>query len=248
MKELFIIRHARTVHNLGDSPSLDSPITDFGEKQSKLLGRFFKEQKLLTEGFRFITSPFLRCLQTASFMLEGAGEEKQEFVRHCDMSELSPPSRVRFHVQSLAHEYLGHYHFKDKRSLHIQNRKDLFSDMEWMSYPTLGMDFIHETNEEFMHRIRSLYYRLPDKAVVITHGLPAMALMHVASDPTFRYMPVWDWCLDNASITWVKNGRIIWRGLNLFWEDEGWAYGLTRERYDEDVIPVHERTNCVTVW
>jgi broad specificity phosphatase PhoE len=226
MKEIFIIRHARTTHNLGEDPSLDSPITTFGWNQAKLLGKFFRKQRLIDDSFSLFVSPFLRTVQTADFMWKEMGESQDE-------DALENLCREKFTVQPLAHEYLGHYHFKDgKKEFHVPNR-DGFRSCNWSGFPKLGMNFAHETNEEFMHRIRRLYQSLPERSVVVTHGLPAFALMHVASDPSYNHMPVWDWCIDNASVTWVKDGRIIWRGLNLFWEEESWAYGLTRERYDE---------------
>jgi hypothetical protein len=57
----------------------------------------------------------------------------------------------------------------------------------------------------------------PKKLVVVTHGLPAFVLRYIDSD-NVSHLPLWDYSLDNASITWIKRGRVVWHGRNIYHE------------------------------
>ena len=74
---------------------------------------------------------------------------------------------------------------------------------------------------EFVHEIglipKLLGVPLPQKSVVVTHGLPAFTLMHVAKG-NVESVPIWDHSIDNCSITYLKGGRVIWHGRNLYHE------------------------------
>lgn len=193
--ELIIIRHARSKYNLRDSDDLDDGISEFGEKQAKNVGDFVHSSLDLTE-HKFYTSPFLRCLQTADF--------------------IASPSEISPIVMPQLREYLNH----SGRGVHVPNRKEIFSKMNWNVYPDIGETYAEEFNETFLHRMHEAYMLLPEKSVVVTHGLPALALLHVATETRTNSVPVWDHSIDNCSITIIRRGRVIWRGRNLYHEHD----------------------------
>lgn len=191
MKELIIIRHARSEHNSGATTSLDSPITKWGEHQAQVLGQFLSANFNL-DNFKFYTSPFLRCLQTANCFPFG------EFNVSCNLRE-----------------YINH----DGDSVVIPPRHDKFfqGEFNWDGFCE-EKTYQKETNEQLIDRLYEFYYQLPEKALVVTHGLPALVLGHIATN-TNHVVPVWDYSLDNCSITRILNGRYIWRGRNLHYEN-----------------------------
>jgi broad specificity phosphatase PhoE len=193
-EELIIIRHARSKHNIQKSDDLDDGISEFGERQARNVGKFF-ESSVDLSGYSFYTSPFLRCLQTADIISS-----------YCDMQPIIMPQ---------LREYLNH----SGRSVQVPNRKEMYPRMNWAVYPDLGELYAEEFNEIFLHRMHEVHELLPNKSIVITHGLPALALFHVATTNT-RSVPVWDHSIDNCSITIVKRGRVIWHGRNLYHEYE----------------------------
>ncbi len=193
-KELIIIRHARSEHNCGLTNNLDSPITKWGDIQSKAVGQFLSFNLDLSD-FKFYTSPFLRCLQTASNFPFGT-----------------------FHVSCNLREYINHDSLEGQNVI-IKPRSEEFSmfNFNWGNFRE-ERTYQKETNEQLVDRLYDFYYALPDKSLVITHGLPALVLSHIATN-TNHVIPVWDYSLDNCSITRIVNGRYIWRGRNLHYEN-----------------------------
>jgi len=193
-EELIIIRHARSKYNLRLSEDPDDRISEFGEKQSRNVGSFLGKEVNL-EDHKFHTSPFLRCLQTSDIISS-----------LCGMQPIVMPQ---------LREYLNHGGVKAE----VINRKGLFPRMNWEVYPEEGEIYDQEFNEVFMHRMYEAHSILPEKSIVCTHGLPALALLHVASTNT-RSVPIWDHSIDNCSITIIRKGRVIWHGRNLYHEYE----------------------------
>jgi broad specificity phosphatase PhoE len=193
-EELIIIRHARSRHNIRLSEDVDDGLSEFGERQARNVGVFFAEEVDLT-GFEFFTSPFLRCLQTSEIISS-----------RCGMNPIVMPQ---------LREYLNH----GGRAAEVINRKGMFPRMDWSIFPDEGEVYEEEFNETFLHRMHEAYHLLPEKSVVCTHGLPALVLLHVASSNT-RSVPVWDHSIDNASMTIIRKGRVIWHGRNLYHEHE----------------------------
>jgi broad specificity phosphatase PhoE len=193
-KELIIIRHARSMHNCGQTDCLDSPITKWGDIQSKVVGQFLSSNLDLSD-FEFYTSPFLRCLQTAYNFPCGT-----------------------FRVSCNLREYINHDGV-DGEVVNIKPRIEEFSmgNFDWGNFRE-ERTYQKETNEQLVDRLYEFYYNLPEKSLVITHGLPALVLSHIATN-TNHVIPVWDYSLDNCSITRIVNGRYIWRGRNLHYEN-----------------------------
>jgi broad specificity phosphatase PhoE len=187
-KQLIIIRHARSKLNVRVSEDLDCGITDYGFHQAKNVGKFLSKHVDLT-GSYFFTSPFLRCLQTA-------GSIAEQFV-----------GPITFQIDWRVREYINHA----GREVHVPRR----SNEPGIIGNYQDTTFKDESNEEFLNRICSFHSDLPDSSVVVTHGLPAMLLLHVATHTNVNYVPIWDHSIDNCSITLIKNGRLIWMGRNL---------------------------------
>ena len=194
-KDLIIIRHARSKFNLRSSDHLDDSLSEFGERQARNNGEFFKEAMDVT-GHTCYTSPFLRCLQTTALM--NASVKLQPIV----LPELR--------------EYLNH---SSGRSVHVPNRQNEYCQFNWNRYPDAGEEYKEEFNETFLQRMHDAYHQLDDSSIVVTHGLPALVLLHVASENTTS-VPVWDHSIDNCSISVIRKGRVVWRGRNLFHEQD----------------------------
>jgi len=198
-EELIIIRHARSQHNMGETDDLDCGITEFGIRQANNVGKFLQHQffsgKFDIKDWNIYTSPFLRCLQTTDHIFSQLSSIKKPIV--------CPSLR----------EYLNHSgNFVDIPIRHTY-------DFDWSSFPNDRMEFVSEQNETFLERIHNAHDVIGNRSIVVTHGLPACALKHVAAYNA-NYVPVWDNSIDNCSITWLRNGRVVWHGRNLYNEVE----------------------------
>ncbi len=186
--ELIVIRHARSLHNANKTENLNSDLTPWGENQADHVGKFLSE-KINFNGFKFFTSPFKRCLET-SFLIN----------RHI---------KQKFIVDPIWREYLNH----SRQSVTIT--PDLFhgGEFNWDGYQEC-VTFDEEFNETFINRIQNGFDKLPEKSLVVTHGLPALQLIHVATGRS-QSVPIWDYSLDNCSITYIVKGRVVWHGRNV---------------------------------
>lgn len=194
-EELFVIRHARSQHNVRDEEGLDAGITEWGERQAENVANFLKDQIDL-EGFTFITSPFYRCLLSSLPIADKFG--------------------ISFEVWPEFREYLNH----SGKECVVRHRTDM-PKFDWSRFAVDGQVqtetlYKEEYNEVFLNRIHDGYTLLPEKSVVVTHGLPAITLTTIAKG--HLHMPVWDYSISNASITYIKRGRTIWHGRSLYHE------------------------------
>lgn len=196
--ELIIIRHARSDNNIAQTDEPDCGITEFGKRQAENVGKFLASHLELA-GFACYTSPFLRCLQTASPIGSAIGKH--------------------FTVFSLFREYINH----NDREVFIKNHygnKELKS-INWNGFPEQGVTFVDEFNETFLDRMLAAHEALPNRSIVVTHGLPALMLLNIAKDPTINHIPLWDHSIDNCSITRIVKGKVVWHGRNLYHEIDG---------------------------
>lgn len=197
-KELIIIRHARSMNNVGKCDSLDSSITPWGIKQAKNVGKFLSS-KMDLKDFKFFTSPFLRCLETCSHINEAFYNKNS------------------FQIKSELREYINH----SGTNVHVPNRWNDFDEKNgiyWHNFPLDGINYNQEFNEQIFGRLNDFYQSLPPKSLIVTHGLPLMVLSHIATNNN-HVIPVWDYSIDNCSITYIINGRKIWHGRNLYHEE-----------------------------
>lgn len=197
-EELIIIRHARSKYNTRETDNLDDYITPWGHRQAKGVGEFMAKHMNLNIGygpndFRCFTSPFVRCLQTAKYIAKSLD--------------------CHFAIDKAWREYLNH----SRRDVHVERRDNWGSEFQWGYYPREGVLFKDEFNEEFIERITGGFDRLPQKSIVVTHGLPALLLLKVATGVRDS-IPIWDYSIDNCSITHIVKGRVVWHGRNIFHE------------------------------
>jgi len=191
-QQLIIIRHARSVYNIRQTNELDSPLTEHGEKQAQTVAKFVAKHMKLG-WFTAYTSPFLRCIQTAK--------------------QIAEETKLKFVVMEELREYINHSgrmvdvkcHLTDKNRQHFA----------W-PYPGDQFFFKDEFNEDFLNRMVKAYHKLDTRSIVVTHGLPAMLLAKIAMNPATHEVPIWDHSINNASITYIINGRPVWYGRALY--------------------------------
>lgn len=223
-EELIIIRHARSKHNVRLTDSIDEDITEFGERQARNVGRFLREELQLdchAEGWSYFTSPFLRCLQTSRIL--------QHWM-----------TGVKFEIMHELREYLNH----TGRQCFVPSRAKEFIEFDWSWYAEEGTTYYDEFNENYLHRMCDAYNKLPQKSLVVTHGLPAFTLMHIAKG-NVDSVPIWDHSIDNCSITYIKRGRVIWHGRNLYHEFENYDRSLYH-RFAHDGVTRQTESNTTT--
>lgn len=198
-KEVIIIRHGRSQYNIDHTlRDADSPLTEYGRQTVENVGRYLADVLDRSHSWKFFTSPFDRCLQTASPIIR-------------EIREVHDPWIPRFAVIPELREYLNHYGEEatiPSRTGSADYNEEFF---DWNRYQK-AMTFAPEQNEEFLNRMHDAYDKLAPNSVVVTHGLPGMVLREIAKNPGLSSVPVWDHSLDNASITWIKRGRTIWSG------------------------------------
>ncbi len=209
---LIIIRHARNKGNIRETDDPNAGLTDFGFRQAERVGDFLKKYVCdqLTY-FSCYTSPFLRCLQTAEKLFPRIS------------------SNIHSYVVNDLREYINHGY--QEVSIDGYCRNSTYAKMfSWQDgRPTLN--FLAETNEEFLNRMYRVYDSLAKESIVVTHGLPALMLLKIATGKG-DVVPIWDHSLDNASITLIENGRLKWHGRNLYHELDYDPF-VTKRSYDE---------------
>ncbi len=211
-EELIIIRHGRSKQNVGESLNMDDGLTDFGKRQSFNVGRYLCEGMKLKRPCSFYTSPFLRCLETSR-------EIERGMAAYLNSGQVPPAgmgTQNQFLVTPDLREYINH--FSGGKEVIVEQRSSEFGPFDWGLYSE--QPFKDEFNETFLDRMVRVHDFLKERSVVVTHGLPAFVLLYVATTVNPRHVPLWDYSLDNASITWIKKGRVIWHGKNLYHELE----------------------------
>lgn len=214
MKELLIIRHARSLQNIGETTHLDEGLTDFGKSQADTVGRFigngqldFKSDKFDVSDAVMFVSPFLRTLQTAI-------QIKHRFP---DMKAIIAPE---------IGEYVNHYM---QEEIYVPARDKVFPEFDWSlykgeTYNRVDGDWSAGCMDEWhIDRLRQFHAKLPENKpiIVVSHGLPALTLFHCHFQT--KTVPVWDFSISNASLTWVKGDRVIWRSRVLYFETDNIA-------------------------
>lgn len=198
-KELIVIRHARSKYNMRETTDLDAGITEFGIRQSTNVGKFLHDKIDLSDYDGF-TSPFLRCLETTEYIRSG-------------VPVMYPGGK--FTVMSELREYLNH----SGECVGVACREEDRPWHHWIHYPKEGMIYTAEHNEIFLRRMHAAYQKLPERSIVVTHGLPALLLIDIATKNSHS-VPVWDHSIDNCSVTYIINGRVVWYGRNIPHEEE----------------------------
>jgi broad specificity phosphatase PhoE len=202
MSELIVVRHARSLYNLRKTTDLDSGISEFGKTQATGVGKFLAK-KFKPNAFEGFVSPFLRCLETAKLIQD----------------ELGIPFRV---IPNLSE------HLELDQKVTVPYRKEFGFNWHFgQGIPTYEpYEFAAQKNIDFIDRINSARKEIKNSAqilgkipLIITHGTPKATLIKLETESSHQ-VPVWDFSYDNCSITWIKEGRVLWNGRNLHHEPE----------------------------
>lgn len=200
MKELMIIRHARSHYNLNVTEELNSDITEFGEHQALVTGKFLSDRKVIDKSWSVYVSPFKRCIQTYHKLMEGLGDNApMKGVIHLGLGE--------YHINALDKVHVEH---DEKNNLYIYHKHH-------QEFTSNGKTYGQENYQDFYDRCYETYLDIPDRSIIITHGLNVMMLANIACG--VHTVPLWDYSISNASMTWTRNGRKIWSGRALHYED-----------------------------
>lgn len=217
MSEYLIIRHARSCYNIRQTKDLNSELTEFGKIQASGVGKFLVKSKDFNFNnmmWGYHTSPFKRCLMTSQLI-------NNELNRN-----------IKFLVNENISEWLD-LEDSSTRSVSIPSKKPEFiKDFVWSGYNE--KEFKSESNADFLKRIYKFLEltELYPRNLIVTHGLPALTLIKAITE-NINYVPVWDFSIDNASITWIKDKRIIWHGRNLHHEEEA----ENQRQLGQNIIP-----------
>jgi broad specificity phosphatase PhoE len=199
MKEIMIIRHARSLYNVEATKDLDAGLTDYGHQQATMVGKFLKED---FGDWNIMTSPFLRCLETSQHIIDAL--------------------QCKCIVDGRLGEMTVDYHELD--SLHVVERKEKFPDISFSKFN--HNDFAHERMDEYSDRLEEMWHDVPEKTILVTHGSPVLSFIRM-HEGNFGSVPLWNHSVGNCSMTWIRGNRMIWRTRDLYWEmpDKVWACG-----------------------
>lgn len=192
MRELIIIRHARSLYNVCDTDDLDAGLTEHGHQQAKMVGKFLKDE-FGSSYWNIITSPFLRCLETAQHI-------KEEMPCECTVDGRLGEMTVDYH---------------ELESLYVHRQDSKFAEMDWKGYKF--NDFAHELMDEYIQRLEGVWEDAPNRSIIVTHGSPALSFIRMHGG-IFGSVPLWDCSVGNCSMTWIRGHRIVWQTRELFWE------------------------------
>lgn len=132
-KEMILVRHAETL-----SQDPDTGISSTGAEQTEKLASFLLDTEL--KDFVALTSPLLRCLQTAQILHQ---------IIHLQFTVA--PSVMETPTESFC----------------LKNHKDEFPQFDWPTSQNWNLS--PETPECFLDRTRQTLHGLPHKAIIVTH-------------------------------------------------------------------------------
>ena len=202
MQEQLLIRHGRSEHNTRETMFLDSKLTEFGEKQAITVGAFLAKNFDLSQ-WKIYTSPFLRCLLTTKLIVEGYNENS------------SNPIESKFiNVNKLIGEWLE-IENNEARKIIVKKREYMF-DFDWDDY--LETEFKTEANKDFLERMYKFTDYQKKKCIIISHATPILTMKKIITEK-INNIPCWDFSVDNASISWISNKRLVWNSRNLHYEN-----------------------------
>jgi broad specificity phosphatase PhoE len=76
--------------------------------------------------------------------------------------------------------------------------------------------FKKEPQTAFLKRVHAFYNRLPIRSIIITHGSIVQTIAKLAVGEVVDAVPVWDHSIPNASVTRIKDGKVIWNATKDF--------------------------------
>ena len=188
MKELLLIRHGQSQYNAQLTKYLDSELTEEGMEQARITGKFLKDEFGHINEFVGITSPYMRCLQTARIIREETG--------------------LHFTVNPGPREIMVKY-----SEAEVKNKREHFSEFVWNHMDDLF--FVQESEQEFIDRMKSFHDSLEhEKVVIVSHGTPCNTIYEFATGipataDTTNFVK-------NCSISYAREGQSIWFGRAVY--------------------------------
>ena len=201
-----LMRHARSKHNVQETTDLDSEITSFGRKQCMVVGNFARtSDEINLDGYTFVVSPFYRTLLTLDLFLKAAEIENPEVI-----------------VNPIVGENLN-TGVKENENVRVIDRSKTFKDWNWDLYHEACDDGSYrqkpETHEQLLERMKDACGSFKGKTFVVSHAYPVIVMSSVL-EGNHDDVPVWDYSINNCSLTWIENGKRKWYGRNLHHELE----------------------------
>ena len=80
MKNLYLIRHAKSSWDDPNLNDFDRPLNERGEKDAPRMGRRLKEKKITPD--IVVSSPAIRALETCKIICDVLGFEKKKIIEH----------------------------------------------------------------------------------------------------------------------------------------------------------------------
>jgi broad specificity phosphatase PhoE len=188
-KDIILIRHAESMWNANLSDSLDSCLTFRGVKQAQSCARFLRKN-VDCSGYVGFTSPFQRCLLTSLPICKQTGVQ----------------FRVRQEISELTN------HFPDC-GVQVPCRNEEYLDIDWANY--CNAIFNREPPKIFLGRLRVFLESVPDRSIIVTHGSVVQTMIEMALGVKVSQIPAWDDSIGNASVTYIKDGTVVWMAKNV---------------------------------
>jgi len=187
-KNLVIIRHGESEYNTGITEELDSGLTQKGYCQIETVA-FFLRQRLT--GYIGYVSPLLRCLQTARLIRQQTG--------------------ITFNVIPEISEFTQRY---PQEGISVPSRTESYPEFNWPAIQS-QMHFPKEPDFDFLERLKLVFSQISSNSLIITHGSVVMTLCEIALGLNVHEIPKWDNSIDNASISFVSDGTVLWFGKKV---------------------------------
>lgn len=183
--EIYLLRHAQSDNNAGNTKHYDSDVTAKGKRQAHEVALYLQGR---IDGFVGIVSPFLRCLQT--------------------MLPVYRMSNIKVKVNRTA----GESPAKGAIRIYSRNRSgDFAKEYEWgLEHKTIDnnhgqsyFDFTGETEAQYQDRLDRLISYLPKKVVIVTHRTPIHTIVKKICGVDLPDDAA------NASLTYIRGNELV---------------------------------------
>lgn len=179
--EIYLLRHAQSDNNAGNTKHYDSDVTAKGKRQAHEVALYLQGR---IDGFVGIVSPFLRCLQTM-LPVYRMSVIKVKVNRSAGESPQAGTIHVYSRISDFAYEWgLAHKTIDDNHG---------------RSY----FDFTGETQDQYQDRLDRLIAYLPKKAIIVTHRTPIHTIVKKICGVDLPDDAA------NASLTYIRGNELV---------------------------------------
>lgn len=181
--KLLLVRHGQSEYNAGLSDKFNSKITQKGVDQAARAGMSLRAM-IGNERFFGLTSPYMRCLQTANII-----------AAHTD---------VKFKVLGSLGETPNELHAKDA---YVYCEGKIYPGFDWTLFKS--WNYSNESNKSYVARIEEFVNYLGDENyLVVSHMTPIMDIVKKICGDKYD-----DLTIKNCSITLIENSKAVFIGL-----------------------------------